>query len=227
MWSLRSFIVVLIAISLTVYAVLPGYGAHPPLGILTEANHAHLDDADAFPGLSVFEGEHLSTEAEGRLALRAGHSTLALSGSTEVTLHPISGGLHVDLSGGSLYFSSAANEAVEVHAEGAMLRPESNQPTQAVVTILAPKVLQISARRGGLNFSYRDEFRNLPEGETYRIYLDAPGERRNTAAVVAGNTGGSSKVTYFIVGAGVGSLTAWGIEAASSSGNNPISAAKP
>jgi len=227
MQSLRSFFAMVVASSLTAYAVPPGHSAHPRLGILTEANRAHLDDADAFPGLSVFEGEHLSTEAEGRLALRAGHSTLALSGNTEVTLHPISGGLHVDLSAGSLYFSAAENEAVEVHAEEALIRPEGSLPTQATVTILSPKVLQITARRGVLNFSYRQEFRNLPGGETYRIYLDAPSGRGKAAEVVAGKAGDASKVTYFIVGAGVGSITAWGIHAALSSGNEPISPAKP
>jgi hypothetical protein len=51
-----------------------------------------------------------------------------------------------------------------VHAEEALVRPETNQPTQGLVTILAPKVLQVTAQHGGLNFSDRQEFRNLPEG---------------------------------------------------------------
>src|ERR1700740_52450 len=227
MQSFQIILAVFVVIALAAYTVPPGYGALPPLGILTEANHAHLDDADAFPGLSVFEGEHLSTEAEGRLALRAGRSTLALSGKTEVTLHPISGGLHVDLSAGSLYFSAAENEAVEVDAEEAMIRPENSQPTQATVTILSPKVLQVSARHGGLSFSYRAEFRNLPAGETYRIYLDAPAGPSVASEAALGKAGGASKVNYFIVGAGVGGVGAWGIHAATSSGDVPISPAKP
>jgi hypothetical protein len=47
-----------------------------------------------------------------------------------------------------------------------LLRPEKDQPTEAQIATLAPKVLQITARHGGLNFSYCEEFRNLPEGET-------------------------------------------------------------
>jgi hypothetical protein len=114
-----------------------------------------------------------------------------------------------------------------VHAEKALIRPGSCQPTQATVTILSPNVLQIVARQGGLSFSYRQEFRVLPEGETYRIYLDAPSDRGSAAEVVAAKGGGVSKVTYFIVRAGVGTLTAWGIHAAVPSGNEPISPAKP
>jgi hypothetical protein len=65
---------------------------------------------------------------------------------------------------------------IEVHAEEALVRPDSNQRTQVLATILSPKVQQITARHGGLDFIYRQEFRNLPEGQTYRIYLDSPGE---------------------------------------------------
>ncbi len=227
MLYLRSFLAVVLSISLAAFAVPPGRAAHPPVGILTVANHAHLDEAAAFPGLSVFEGELLSTEAEGRLGVRVGHSTLALAGNTEVTLYPISGGMHVDMSAGSLYFSGAENEAIEVHVAEALLRPESNQPTQAVITILAPKVLQVTARHGGLNFTYRQEFRNLPEGETYRIYLDAPAEAQVAAGIGSQKAGVAGKVAYFIMGAGAGGVTGWGLHAAGTSGNGPISPAKP
>jgi len=224
---LRFSLVIGLVISLTEYTVPSGYAAHPPLGILTQAEHAHLDAAAAFPGLSVFEGERLSTEEEGRMGVRAGHSTLALAGKTEVTLVPIRGGMHVDMDAGSLHFSAAEKEVVEVHAEEALLRPESDQATQALVTILAPKVLQIRTQHGGLNLSYREEFRNLPEGETYRIYLDAPAEPQGSAGAGAETAGGASKVTYFIVAAGAAGLTVWAIHGALSSGNNPISPAKP
>jgi hypothetical protein len=48
----------------------------PPLGILTQAYQARVDEALAFPGLSFFEGEELSTDREGRIGARLGHSSL-------------------------------------------------------------------------------------------------------------------------------------------------------
>jgi hypothetical protein len=75
-----------VAISLAFFSVPIVSAAHPPVGILTSASHAHLNDASAFPGLSVFEGERLSTEAKGQMALRVEHSTLALGGKTEIVL---------------------------------------------------------------------------------------------------------------------------------------------
>jgi hypothetical protein len=161
--------------------------------------------------------------------VRARHSTITLAAKTELTLIPIGGGVHVDMDAGSLYFSAAENELVEVHAQEALLRPEAAQPTQARITILAPKVLQISAVHGGLNFSYREEFRNLPEGQTCRTYLEAADEPQvangsaGLKAVMAG------KAAYFMVAAGaaIGGVLVERAHAGSASGNLPESPYQP
>lgn len=175
----------------------------------------------------MFEGERLSTDGEGRLGVRAGHSILTLGPNTEVELVSINGGLHVDMSFGALHFSGAENEVVEVHAEDAILGPASTRPTQGTIVIASPKVLQITTERGSLNFSYHGEFRNLPEEQTYQIYLDAPGEPQEATSVGTEKTGNTSKVTYFIVSAGVAGTIAWGLHNALKSENLPISPAKP
>ncbi len=108
--------------------------------------------------------------------MRIGAATLALSNGAGAALQKVAKGTHVDLAAGWLYFTSPANAMVEVHAEDAMVRPETGQSTQAEVRILGPKILQIHAVYGNLEFYYRDEFQLVPEGETYRIYLDAPAE---------------------------------------------------
>jgi hypothetical protein len=201
--------------------------AHPAIGILTLAAHAHLDEAIAFPGLSVFGGERLSTEPEGRLGVRIGRSALTLGESTEISLITVDDGLHIDMSCGSLHFSAAANERLEVHTGDVLVRPASTQPTQASITILAPMVLQITAEHGNLNFSFHQEFRQLPEGQTYRIYLDSPEGPEDSTIPVSQGGRKKSLVAFFIVGAGAGGVAAWGISDAVRSGNLPISPAKP
>ena len=222
----RLFSALAVSGSLLVVVVLPAIAAHLPIGILTLASHAKLGESTAFPGLSVFDGERLITEADGRLAVRTGHSFITLGEKTEAELIQIDGGVHVDMKAGSIHFSSAEGELVEVHTGDAMIGPASTQPTQALVTLLAPKVLQITAERGNLNFSYRNELRNLPEGQTYRIYLDAPSEADTS---VSGTQPASApgRLTYFIVGAGAAGGAAWGIDHALRSGSAPISPAKP
>src|SRR5260370_40378884 len=63
---------------------------------------------------------------------------------------------------------------MEMIADEALIRPVGEGPTVAEVTIIGPKELQIRARRGALQFSYRDETENFPEGASYRIVLDPP-----------------------------------------------------
>jgi hypothetical protein len=187
-----------------------------------------LNEAAAFPGLSVFEGEQLSTEGEGRMGVRVGNTTLALSGTSGATLHRIESGLHVDMTSGTLFFSSPEHGSVEVHAEGALLRPEKSEPTQMELTILRPKVMQISARHGNLVFTYRQEYQVLLDGDTYRIYLDASPEPQNAAGAGGEAASHAGKTAFFIVaGAAATGVAAWGIHEAVTSGNGIESPAKP
>jgi len=197
------------------------------LGILTLAYDAHLNEAAAFPGLSVFEGEDLSTEPEGRVGVRVGRATVWLAGSSGATLHGIDGGAHVDLTAGTVSFGSPENAIVEIHADEAFLRPEKNRLTQAEVTILGPSVLQIRAQRGDLAFRYREEFQVLPEGATYRIYLDSPAEPQGTGGSGAQKSHRLRKVSYFVVTAAGGVLAGWGIDELRRSGGGMESPAKP
>lgn len=218
-----------VSIILLSACLLPVAGSPPqPIGILTQASGAYLDQQGASVGLSVFEGECLQTETGGRAALRFGNSSLALIGNSEAILMRISGGVHIDLSAGTLRFTSHSSQVVEVHAEDAALRSQNGQSTDATVTILQPKVLQIDARRGALSFSYRQEYRLLPEGQIYRIDLDSP-ERSETEVSEGTGTGNGvgSKVTYYIIGAGGAGAIAWVTYEAIHSGNQPISPAKP
>ena len=227
MFRPRCVLALLLGVSLCLCPSFCGAGSKAPLGILTQAFDAHLNEAAAFPGLSVFEGEEVSTKPEGRLGVRVGRTTVLLAGSSGATLHGIDSGAHVDLTAGKVSFSSPENGIVEIHAEEAFLRPEEDQLTQAEVTIVAPGVLQIRARRGDLAFRCREEFQVLPEGATYRVYLDSSGEPQSTAVSGGQTSRRSRKVSYFVVGTAGAGLTAWGIYEFAHSGNGIESPAKP
>jgi hypothetical protein len=65
-----------------------------------------------------------------------------------------------------------------MHAIHALLRPAKNQPTQARVRIYTRQALQVSAIRGDLLLTYRDESRIIPEGRTCQ---DQPGPGKRSA----------------------------------------------
>jgi len=230
MHVLRGVLALSLVVPLCAYNVSV-YAGGKPLGILTLAYGAHLNESDAFAGLSVFDGESLSTDEEGKLSARIGGSVITLIEQSAVTLQRSGDGAHVDLNAGSVYVWSAESNPLEVHAEGALLRPHGAHQVQAQVLILAPKILQITARQGSVEFSYAKEFRVLPEGQTYRIYLESEDDPRSAtdASSGTGKAGMSAgtKVAYFIL-AGVGAgLAAWGIHDLIQSHNGVESPAKP
>jgi hypothetical protein len=230
MQVLRGVLALSLCVSLCAYS-LPLYAGGKPLGILTLAYGAHLNASDAFAGLSVFDGERVSTDPNGKISLRVGSSVITLAKQSAATLQRSGDGAHVDMDSGSVYLWSAESNPLEVHAEGALLRPHGAHQVQAQILMFAPKILEITTRRGSLEFYYHAEFRVLPEGQTYRIYLELEDDPRGTPEPGTepqkpGMSTGA-KVAYFIVvGAGAG-LAAWGIHDLIQSNNGVESPAKP
>jgi hypothetical protein len=230
MQVLRGALALSLGVSLGAYS-LPLYAGGKPLGILTLAYGAHLNASDAFAGLSVFDGERVSTDPNGKTSLRVGSSVITLAEQSAATLQRSGDGAHVDLDSGSMYLWSAESNPLEVHVEGALLRPHGAHNAQAQILMFAPKILEITTRRGNLEFYYHAEFRVLPEGQTYRIYLESDDEPRGTSGGDSDNkkpaksTG--AKVAYFIL-AGVGTgLAAWGIHELIEANNGVESPVKP
>ena len=213
MRSLRGLLAAFLCILITFPTAFGAPAPGPVLGVLTRASDADLNALPAFVGLSVFKGKSISTEVEGKLGVRIGSAMLALSGNRSATLHPISGGTHVDMESGWLYFSSPANSSVEVHVIDALLRPAKNQPTRARARIYTQQMLQVSAIHGDLVLTYRDESRIIPEGKTYQISLDSEDDTQKPAGTAAANPSSMSRSKIVILtGAGAAEgLAAWGI----------------
>lgn len=233
---LRSFLAVALGFSLC-FVSNPLLAGGKPLGILALAYGTHLNASEAFAGLSVFAGELMTTEDEGKAVVRIGGSVMTLAERSSATLEENGDGAHVDLLRGAAFFSSVPKNPLEAHVEDALLLPHSKQNTQAQVLIVSAKVLQVTARTGSLDFSYHGEFRVLPEGQTYRIYLESAAEPQGSADAEAGNAGGAgtqppgmskgTKVAYFIVAAAGAGAVAWGIHDVIQSNNGMESPAKP
>ena len=219
----------LLAASLCILISFPaafGAPAPEPLGRANASVRRSPERLPAFVGLSVFEGESISAEVEGKLGVRIGSVALALWGNSSATLHRMSGGTHVDMESGWSYFSSPANSSLEVHAIEALLRPAKNQPTQARVRNYTR---QVSAIRGDLLLTYRDESRIIPEGRTCPINLDPESATQKPAgsARVNSSSMSRSKIAIFAAAGVACGLAAWGIHGLSESSSGPESPAKP
>lgn len=169
----------LLAIAMSfLLAGIPG-GAKPEvLGIIVVAEGASLSGGSASEGTSVYDGDRLSTEPGGSLQLRCGGVTLVLSGGSSVVVRSAASSagkeFEAELASGTITLSAAAEAAAEIQALGARIRRSADGRVIVQVRILGPKELMVFARRGSVQFSYREESETISEGRSYRVILDPP-----------------------------------------------------
>jgi hypothetical protein len=222
----RPVIAAVVAMAL---AGLPVSARRDPLGLITEADGAYLSDRRVSSGTSLYDGDRLSTEPDGVLRLRSGAAMFYLPGDSQVTLRSDSSaekGTQMDLTAGTLVFSTARATATEIRASKASIRPAADVPTIGQITAVAPKLLYVYARRNSLKFSYGDESEIIAEGEAYRVVLDPTED--DTAAKPDGSEHPDRKprhrrrgFLFFLVGAGAIAAAAAGAGAAMST-SNPV-----
>jgi hypothetical protein len=155
------------------------------LGVVTQASRANLAGANVSPGSSVYDGDSLTTASDGLLRVRAGAAQFYLAGQSGVKLHSVSGGALAELTGGTLVFSSAKAAAMDIEIAQAHVRPTSDQPTVAQISFAGPKLIDIRAQRGSLEFTYEGETQLIPEGAAYRFVLDPSEEETLSTATPA------------------------------------------
>jgi len=120
---------------------------------------------------------------------------------------------------------------MEIRAREARIRAAGNVPTIAQISVVGPKELRVTARRGALELTYRDETERIPEGASYRVLLNpspddippaingrGPGSWPAKPPHPSGKTG---KGFFLIVAGGTGLATAWALHEAWESPDSP------
>lgn len=205
---------------------LPAHTAGPanqlPLGVVIQASGAHFNATTVSVGATIYEGDGLFTEADGALQFRAPAALLYLPGASGVILHGLPNGKRAVLRLGTVVFSTAKSAAMEILADEAVIRPAADGPTVAQITLIGPKELQISARRGALEFSYAGETEKLAEGVSYRVLLDQPEgpapPQPQQAPVKAGREGKKFKIVVIVA---IGWITEWALHEVFESPDRP------
>lgn len=180
------------------------------LGVITQVLRASIASAPATNGSSVFDGDSFTTAPDGLLRMRLNAAQVYLAGQSSVQLLAASTGVLARLTRGTMVFSSAKSIVLEVEISEAHIRPASDGPTIAQLSFVSATEIDISARRGALEFSYAGETQLIPEGVAYRFVLNSPAGQPAAAPAqppfpgqrVASPTGRRNrKFFYFIIGA--------------------------
>jgi len=198
-----------------------------PLGVVTQSAGANINSSGVSAGATVFDGDYFTTTATGLVRVRAGAAQFYLAGHSNLKLHAASGGTLAQLVAGTLVFSSVKIDAMDVEVAQAHIRPASDQPTVAQISVAGPKEIDIRATRGPLQFSYKGESKIIPEGSAYRFVLDPPEDALFPASRAFPDQGvpkkqgrPNRKFLYFIIGA-AGVVTYIAIDEALESPSKP------
>jgi len=187
-----------------------GSGKPDVLGIVVQANRANLGSYSVSEGTTVYDGDRISTEPEGNLRFRGGAVMLSLEGESSAIVHSSSDGTTkefcAELVSGSAVLSAGAGAGAEIVARSAHVRPGGNAASVIHVRVLGEKELIISARRGPVQFSYREESVTIDEGKSYWVVLDPPQD--GAAASQNEKRPGGHNKTFVLIAVGAAAAVA-------------------
>jgi len=205
---IRPFLSILLVFAIAAGELRVRAAGVPPLGVVTQAAGANINSSGVSAGATVFDGDYFTTTPTGLVRVRAGAAQFYLAGQSNLKLRAASGGTLAQLVAGTLVFSSAKVDAMDVEVAEAHIRPASDQPTVAQISVSGPKQIDIRATRGSLQFLYKGESKIIPEGSAYRFVLDPPEDALFPASrafpdqrVTKQQARSNRKFLYLIIGA--------------------------
>ncbi|HYW67270.1 MAG TPA: hypothetical protein VFB10_11235 [Candidatus Dormibacteraeota bacterium] len=155
----------------------PAWGAPTTaLGTVIAADRAHVGEAKAEVGTTVYGGDSISTELQGSVQLRAGKARLLLLSSSSAVVSDTEGSPAAKLLSGTATFSTGNANAFTLFACTAAIRAQTDAPTIGRVSYIGPKELLVHATRGALVVTVDTDNQIIPEGTSYRVLLDQPEE---------------------------------------------------
>lgn len=178
-------------------ACMPLFGAatpnSTPLGTVIAADRAHVGQAGADVGTTVYSGDRVSTDTQGSMQVRAGAARLLLQSSSAAFVDDNDGAPSAKLVLGTATFSTGNARAFTLFASKAAIRPQTDAPTIGTVTYVSDKELLVTARRGELTVTVEDEMQVIPEASSFRVLLDPAAEAAQGPAGAGSGKQGPTK----------------------------------
>lgn len=167
---------------------IPGFAANEkPLGLVTQAQEAHLGDANVAIGTTVYPGDTLATDSGGIVRLKVGGSQFYLLSSSAATLSENASMIHAVVARGTVGFSSNGTDQLALEIPEGIVRSADGQPAYGQVTIMGPREVVVSAYRGDLILDNDGELHTIPAGKSYHVTMDLePSSQPQAAAGVGG-----------------------------------------
>lgn len=141
-----------------------------PLGVVLQANLAHVKEAAISEGSTVYAGEEVSTDVGGSLDLRIANSRFGLAANTRARFYLGAKGGVAELSDGTLTFRRDAGDGVEVVASDVRIVPKGDGAVTGQITIFSPCKITVTSLLGELEVVTGKETRTVAEKESYEVF---------------------------------------------------------
>jgi|SRR5580704_7937095 hypothetical protein len=153
---------------------LPANGAsQKPVGLVIQAQLAHLDSAEAAIGTTVYSGDTFDTQDGGTLRLRFGSSQIYLLSASAATIAPNAKGTHVAVIRGSVGMASNNADPIQMETPLGTVRATNGESVYGLVRITGPEEMIVSAYKGNLVIDRDGEDYTVEAGKSYDVTLEA------------------------------------------------------
>jgi hypothetical protein len=159
------------AIAALFLALTPTHAAqNKALGMVVDSQGGNIGSANASAGSSIYGGDVLSTESDGGLTVRIGHTTYQLLGDTSAVFYQGQSSPIAELRRGTIVVSSnSASEAFEIFASDVRIVSGSDRPIQGQVSLKSPCELVVSSQKGQMDVVAGSEKRSVDHDHAYRV----------------------------------------------------------
>jgi hypothetical protein len=168
-------------------AATPAASPSVPLGVVLSAENSNVGAGDATTGATIYDGDHLQTQANSTLRMKLGSGQMLLRHNTVAEVHALPNGFSANLGAGTVVVSSAQGQTFQVFADGATIHPANAQRTSAEVSMISPTELVLTSTRGTLEVRMGDEVKTMEAGSSYRLEVESadPGAAANPQGPIA------------------------------------------
>jgi len=155
------------------WAGTPAPAQTPALGLVAKTAEAHIGDAAASEGSSVYSGDYLSTSDNGSMLVRIGALSLELQSSSSAHIYRTPYGAVLELNRGTvLYTTPGGQQNVVIVASDVRVTPAVSKSDFGRVTIDDPCNVTVESKRGEANVKVGSESRTVEQGKAYRVHAE-------------------------------------------------------
>jgi hypothetical protein len=196
------------------------------LGILLESQDGRIGSSPGSAGSSIYLGDILNTDVNGRMTIRVGQTTYQLLGDSSMAFYPGQTSTIAELRRGTILVSTdSPAETFQIYASDVRIVAEQDRPISGQVSLKSPCELEVTSQIGAMDVIAGNDKRVVEHDKGLRVIPehsvdprdatispeDSEYHRHHThagCAVAAAQNGGkapiaagNSRFIYFAIGA--------------------------